>query len=188
MPKYTRRYSRRSSKNIRRSKKIPIVLGIGALALLVIGILVLIASLVGMKLKEKAQTYDDVVQIEYITPSINVKSPAMPVREVNAETYGFDKYLGDYLAREITDLSIMLRGEDGTLYYNSVVADAMGWDSIYRSVDLSAKAEEIHSRGGYICSYMYLTSFSDTSEISEIKKEYEKQLVIGRGRGHDSRR
>ena len=178
MPGYTRKYSRRSSKSIRRSKRIPVIIGIAALVLLFVGIIVLIASLVGVKLRDVAQKYDDVVEIEYVTPNVKVKSHPEPVREVNAEIYGFDKSLGEFISREITDLSIMLRAVDGTVYYNSAVAGAMGWDSIYKSVDLAEKMETMHSRGGYACAYMYLSSFSDESEISSVKKEYEKQLVI----------
>lgn len=178
MAKYVRRYQRRSSKSIRRSKQIPIILGFCALVLVLVGIVVLAATLVGLKLKDEAAKHEDTTEIQYIEPEVDIKAPNGEVRDVNAQIFRFDYSLGEFLGREITHLSIMLRDTEGTLYYNSEVAQAVSWDSVYKSVDLSEKVENIHKRGGYICSYMYLNSFSDDSNIAEMKQAYEKQLML----------
>ncbi len=177
MPKYTRRYRRRSSKSIRRSKKIPVILGICLIAALCIGLVILAATLVGLKLKSEAEKYEKPTEFEYIEPEIQIAKPSGDMRPVNAQTYRFSDSLGNLLSQDITDLSIMLRDAEGTLYYNSEIAQAVGWDSVYKSVDLSDEAQSIHKYGGYICGYMYVGSFADESNIAEVKREYEIRLI-----------
>lgn len=178
MAKYVKRYRRRSSKSIRRSKKIPAILGLCALILLIIGIIVGLATVVGLKLKKEADKHEESETVKYIEPEFETKKPASKVREVNAQIFRFEYSLGNFLNQDITDLSVMLRDTEGTLYYNSAVAQEMGWDSVYKSVELSERASTIHEVGGYICAYMYLSSFADESSISEVRRAYETELVV----------
>lgn len=177
MAKYVKRYRRRSSKSIRRSKKIPVIIGVSALVLLAIGIIVAAATLVGLRLRDVAERQDETVEFEYIEPEVEIIKPLGDVRKVNAQIFRFDYSLGNYISRDITDLSIMLRDAEGTLYYNSEVAQAIGWDSVYKSVELADEVESIHRVDGYICSYMYLSAFADASGIAEVTKAYEIELV-----------
>ncbi len=178
MPRHLKRYRRRSSRSIRRSKKIPVILGICGVVLVIVGIIVLAATLVGLKLKSEAEKYEDTPEIEYITPNFQLREPKGDVREVNGQIYSFKQYVIDFTSRDIFDLSLMLRGPEGELVYNSEVARTVGWDSFNEKIDLADEMEYMHSKGAYACSYMYIGSFSDTSNMAEIKMAYEKQLVI----------
>ena len=177
MPKYVRRYRRRSSKSIRRSKKIPVILGICGLVLLAVGIIVAAAALVGLKLKGEAEKHEEATEIVYIEPEFEIKKPSGDVPLVNAQIYRFEYSLGDFLSRDVKHFSVMLRDREGTVYYNSEVAQSVGWDSVYKSVSLADEVQSIHKYDGYICSYMYLSSFDEKSSISRVRRAYEIQLV-----------
>ena len=145
MAHYSRKYSRRSSRSIRRSKKIPVVLGICALVLLVVGVIVLAATLVGMSLKSQVEKFEEESAIDYIVPQIQLKGPSGDVRKVNAQLFTFDKNPETYVKRGESDLSIMLRDAEGTIYYNSEIAKSVGWDMVYKSVDLTEKERRTRS-------------------------------------------
>ena len=178
MPRYVSRYRRRSSRNIRRSKNIPLIIGICMMVLLAIGLVVLAATLVGLGLKGEADKHDDANDIPYIIPEIQIFEPAGDVREVNGYVFSFNKNASTYIAQGVVDLSVMLRSPEGDIAYNSAVASKVGWDSIKESVELKEEVSSIHKSGGYLCSYMYINAFSDESELALVIKEYEKQLVI----------
>ena len=178
MAHYSRKYSRRSSRSIRRSKKIPVILGICALVLLFVGVIVLAATLVGMSLKSQVEKYEEEPAFEYIMPQVQLKGPSGDVREVDAHIFTFDKNPEAFVKVGESDLSVMLRDAEGTLYYNSEIAQSVGWDMVYKSVDLTEKIESIHNAGGYACAYMYLGGFSDQGNLTEMTREYERQLIL----------
>ena len=178
MPKYVKRYRRRSSRSIRRSKKISAILGICGLVLLAIAVIVAAAVVVGLKLRDEAEKHTESTELPYIEPEFEILQPSGEVRAVDAQIFRFEYSLGNFLSRDITDFSIMLRDSEGTLYYNSAVAQDTGWDSVYKSVSLADEMADIHEYGGYVCSYMYLSSFADGVSIAEIRRAYETELVI----------
>ncbi len=178
MPKYVSRYRRRSSKNIRRSKNIPVIIGICGAVILIVALIVLGATFLGLKLRDEAARLDEAPEIEYKRPEIQIREPMGDVREVNGYIYSFDKFASDYIDKGILDLSVMLRASNGYLVYNSEVATAVGWDVYKESVDLKEEVSAIKRLGGYLCGYMYISSFSDESELAEMKRAYEKSLVI----------
>ena len=142
------------------------------------GVIVLAATLVGMSLKSQVEKYEEESAIDYIVPQIQLKGPSGDVRKVNAQLFTFDKNPETYVKRGESDLSIMLRDAEGTIYYNSEIAKSVGWDMVYKSVDLTEKVENIHKAGGYICSYMYLEGFSNQGNLTEMTREYELQLIL----------
>ena len=178
MPKYVSRYKRRSSRNIRRSKNIPLILAIVGAVILAVALIVLGATLLGLKLRDEAARLDSAPEIEYKKPEIQIREPAGDVREVNGYIYSFDKYASDYIGQGILELSVMLRAQNGYIVYNSEIAASVGWDAYKESVDLKEEVSAIQKIGGYICGYTYISSFSDESELADMKKEYEKSLVI----------
>ena len=178
MPKYVSRYKRRSSRNIRRSKSIPLILAIIGAVILVVALIVLGATLLGLKLRDEAARLDEAPEIEYKKPEIQIREPMGDVREVNGYIYSFDKFASDYIGKGILDLSVMLRASNGYLVYNSEVAASVGWDAYKESVDLKEEVSAIQRLGGYICGYMYISSFSDESSLAEMRQAYEKSLVV----------
>ncbi len=178
MPKYVKRYRRRSSRSIRRSKKAPVILGICGLVLLAVGLIVLAATLIGLSLRNEAEENQEQPTVDYITPEIQIQAPAADVREVNAAIYTFKQYAADFIYRDIFDLSVMLRDKEGYVGFNSEVAKTVGFDECDEKIDLSEEVRSIRLQGGYLCAYMYVAGFSDTTDMAEMIRAYEKQLII----------
>ncbi len=167
------RFARRTSASIRRSKKIPVIIGI-----IVFVVIVTVAAVItGNFLKKKADSYtpeDTRYNVPESLPHFNDNE----AKSVLAYAYRLGSDASANAENGVTDFSACLRYSDHSLSYSSEVCRFMGFDTMKEDVNLSENTEHIHSLGGYFCGYMYMDAFNGYPESqTRIKKAYEISLA-----------
>lgn len=167
------KYARRTSVSIRRSKKIPVIIGCVVAFLMV----VISAVVVGNMLRKKASVYTP------YDPKYDFEEPDLPfpqkdAKNVMAYAYNFGSDASANIRKGISDFSVCLRYSDGSVAYNSEVCEVCGFDSFNSSVNLKENVEYIHALGGYVCGYVYINSFEiENFDLKRIKTAYEISLI-----------
>ncbi len=167
-----KKYSRRTSMSSHRRKVSPVVISVISFILLSL----VISVAVGIILGERAERpdsgkYFDFERVEYDSHGKKVAS---------VEAYRLPKghNAADYVDQGINELSVKLRDSEGSLEYYFEVGEKLSLDSMDADSSFSALAESAHSRGGYVCAYVYITSFACEDEmLREVYKAYEISLI-----------
>ncbi len=167
------RFARRTSASIRRSQKIPVIIGI-----IVFVVIVTVAAVItGNFLKKKADNYtpeDTRYNVSESLPNFTDNE----AKSVLAYAYRLGSDASANAANGVTDFSACLRYPDYSLAYASEVCRFMGSDDMNENVSLTQNTEYIHSLGGYFCGYMYMDAFNKYSDSqTRIKKAYEISLA-----------
>ncbi len=166
------RYSRRISMSSNKKKAAPIVICVTAFVLLCL----VISIAVGVLLGRRADGTDrgghfDFDRVEYI-------SNGKKVRSVEAYRLPRGHSASDYVRQGINDLSVKLRNSEGDLEYYFTVGEELGINNTDGEHSFSAVTEGAHSKGGYVCAYIYITSFdSEDEKLREVYKAYELSLI-----------
>ncbi len=166
------KYSRRTAMSSHKRSVAPIVISAAVFLVLC----VVISTAVGILLGRRADRVDagkhfDLDRVEY-------DSNGKKVRSVEAYRLPKGHSAADYVRQGIVDLSVKLRNSDGGLEYYSATAEALGFDSFDSEHLFSSVAESAHSRDGYLCAYLYITSFRcEDAKLREVYKSYELSLI-----------
>ena len=126
------RFARRTSASIRRSKKIPVIIGI-----IVFVVIVTVAAVItGNFLKKKADSYtpeDTRYNVPESLPHFNDNE----AKSVLAYAYRLGSDASANAENGVTDFSACLRYSDHSLSYSSEVCRFMGFDTMKEDVNLS---------------------------------------------------
>lgn len=167
------KYARRTSVSIRRSKKIPLIIGCAAAFFLV----VVSAVIVGNILRKKASVYTP-YDSRYNLKDFDLFLPPKDAKNVKAYAYKFGTDASANIGKGIKDFSVCLRYADGSVAYNSEICGSSGFDSMNGSVSLKDNTDYIHALGGYVCGYVYINSFGcENPDLRRIKTAYEISLI-----------
>lgn len=167
------KYARRTSVSIRRSEKIPIIVGV---AIFVVAVFVF-SVIVGNILLDKAESYTPEDE-RYTRSPEGILIPTHDVPAVNAYVYKFGSDATSYTDEGIVDLSLCLRYEDGSIAYNSEIGGQMGIDSVTSGVDLGENIAYLHECQAKVCAYLFLDFLSDENTLNgRMTRAYELSLI-----------
>lgn len=167
------KYSRRTVLSEKRSRTATVAVAIVAFVLLC----VVISVVIGILLGDKADEYNDRKTVFELSGEDYYSGDKL-VKSVDAYAYQFGADAKSYIGSGIADLSVCLRGSDGSLTYSSSVASLMGAAADESLKALSEHVEYIHGCGGRVCAYFYVTSFGEADEyLRELYMDYEVALI-----------
>ena len=168
----TKRFSRRTGAERKRSR-------VPAYILCIVIFLVLsfaISVVIGLLLRQSADRITsrpkyDFQKVEYQKGNKTLKS---------IEGYFFAKgsSAADYYMQGIEDFSMSLRHTGGALDYSSTVAATLGLDTSDESSSLYNVVRDIHDVGGRACGYFYVKAFEQSDKsLRDVYAAYELSLI-----------
>ena len=163
-----KKYSRRAATKTRAvSRALPFILAAVAFVVLSLVISVALGLALG-KRAEKAAVAEktDITFKEYYSGDRRVKA-------VDAYLYDMEYDISN-IWRGLPDFSFCLREADGAIHYDPQLG-FLPSDGISGGDALTEHTEYIKEYGGYVCGYMYLSSFSEGA--AELDRAFELALV-----------
>ena len=168
------RFSRLSaSPHKRAGKALPVVISIAAF--LALSIVVSVA--IGLFLSEQVDELEGKKKFEF--EKVEYVSGNKIIRGV--EAYHFPSSSAspyDYASQGIYDLSVMARGQDGSLNFAFETSERFPIDTVHSDRSFKTLCEDSSDAGTRVCAYMYVTSFEIKDKYArDTAKAYEIALV-----------
>ena len=166
-----KKYSRRTSSGKRNGK-------VGLIVVLVIAFMLLsciISVAIGIALGQRAEEIETSERLDLSYEAYDSKGKT--VKSIEAYHFPVEAAPSDYVYQDITDLSVAVRHEDGSLPYYLETGEKYPIDKMGER-SFKALCDSAKIAGARVCAYFYVTSFNAEDEReAAIIRAYEIALI-----------